>query len=218
MGILGIALDLAAIGRSIVPAYIDKYGDKRPIVKWKNGEKNYQQEAATVEEIQAWDTLHRPKLWGMVTGAVSGIIKLDFDGEDGRKLVDELGLHPHRRTGSGGYQQDFKHPGFKVKTVNSKTSKEKPWAKRYPGLDIRGDGGLAMIAGNNANGPYVWLRDEANLYEPDDLSILPPDMLDILGLVPKKSKTPHIDTLLREALLMCEQDGRNNDEHCRKCV
>ena len=57
----------------------------------------------------------RPEL---ITGALSGVIVLDFDGNEGTKVLHQLGLAPHVRTGSGGYHVYFAHPGWPVKTLN----------------------------------------------------------------------------------------------------
>ena len=137
-------------------------------------------ERADLSQIETWQKQFNPPLWGQVTGAISSIITLDHDGDQGRETMESLGLHPHRRTGSGGFQTDFIYPGWYVKTENNKSSSKKPWAQAYPGLDIRGDGGYAAIAGRNKKGPYEWLRDPADL---DSLDILPTELREWLGLL-----------------------------------
>jgi len=55
-----------------------------------------------------------------------------------------------------------------------------PW----PGLDIRGDGGFAVLIGRNSNGPYVLLRD----LEPDPWESLPTELQDYLFRYAHKSE------------------------------
>jgi len=102
-----------------------------------------------------------------VTGDISGIVILDFDGFKGLHLLTELGLEPHLMTGSGGAHVYFAHPGYAVKTLNGKSTPG--LARLFPGLDIRGDGGYAVFCGRNTDGPYTWLR-EPDLY---DFNLLP---------------------------------------------
>ncbi len=141
--------------------------------------KRYQTQLPTVEQINAWERHFHPGAWGIITGATSRIITLDFDGEQGKATLDRLGLDPHRRTGSGGFHVDFQHPGWRVKTLNHETSKERPWAQSYPGLDIRADGGYAAFVGYNTNGKYTWLRP----FNPAPLDLLPEALRRALGLL-----------------------------------
>jgi len=177
------------------------------------GWKRNQTERATNQQIRAWAKRYSPPAWAIVTGALSNRVVLDFDGEQGRETLERLGLQPHRRTGSGGYHVDFKHPGWHVKTLNSKSSKDRPWAKAYPGLDIRADGGYAAFCGRNESGAYQWLRDP----EADDLTLLPVDLRMYLGLEyppspidSSSSSTRLEDTLLDQALSKAGIDGRDN--------
>jgi hypothetical protein len=171
-------------GWSIIPCG----RNKKAIFKWKP----YQTRQATDAEFSAWSRLN-PATWALVTGAISGRITLDFDGDRGRQYMLELGLEPHRRTPSGGFHADFRHPGWHVKTLNGKTDRE--LQRRYPGLDIRADGGYACIAGRTDVGEYAWLRKP----EPYQLDILPVDLREFLGLLhppaaPPKQRTngkPH---------------------------
>src|SRR5436853_922392 len=173
---LECAIHIASqVQRSVIPVKLVGT-DKKPPVKWKP----YQFERATGSQIQQWQKQFNPDMWGQITGSISGIITLDHDGDHGRETMEAIGLHPHRRTGSGGFQTDFVHPGWYVKTENSKSSAKKPWAQAYPGLDIRADGGFAVIAGRNSKGPYEWLRDPEDL---DSLGILPTDLREWLGLL-----------------------------------
>jgi hypothetical protein len=103
-----------------------------------------------------WDKAS-PPAYGIVTRGISGVVTFDFDGERGRKLASEWGVRPHRKTGSGGLHWDVGYPGHYVPTLNGKAKEE--LGLRWPGLDIKGDGGYAVAVGRNKNGRYRWLRD-----------------------------------------------------------
>jgi Bifunctional DNA primase/polymerase, N-terminal len=155
---------------SIIPVGLDK----KPFFSWKK----WQNERASIETLEQWQRQHNPPAWAVITGAISNLIILDGDGTPGKKTFEDLGLNPHRRTGSGGLHCDFQYPGWRVPTLNSKSKIE--LGKRWPGLDIRGDGGYAVFYGNNTSGQYSWLRD---LGELERLSILPENLRDFLGLL-----------------------------------
>ena len=199
---------------SIIPVR----ADKRPAISsWKE----YQRRRATEVEIANW-TARNPDAWAVVTGEVSGIVILDFDGENGKKTMRQLGIKPHVATGSGGAHAYFQHPGHHVQTLNSKSKAE--LGERYPGLDIRADGGYAVFAGRNASGPYKWLRP----LEPDLIDILPAEVRAYLSLdKPLAYNTPRFRTngkevfasparglgqndLINRAWQRAENEGRNN--------
>ena len=204
--------DALALGWSIIPVG----SGKRPMIRsWKA----YQTRPPTEAELSEWLKL-QPPAWGMVTGAISKRIVLDFDGKPGRETMQKLELAPHRRTGSGGYHVDFKHPGWYVPTLNSKSKRRIHWDWR--GLDIRGDGGYAVFTGRNHAGTCRWLRDA----EPYELDLLPSDLRKILGLLdpptPRGKLTsgttprPSTETsarkgdLISRALSRVSSEGRNN--------
>lgn len=130
-----------AAGFSVVPADMNK----RPKVKWKQ----WQTERQTPEEQAA---LGHGSIWGLVTGALYGITVLDFDAEHGgMETLKALGLNPHVKT-PGGAHVYVEHPGYPVKNSARKFPE-------YPGMDVRGDGGLAWFAGRGKKGvyePLVW--------------------------------------------------------------
>ena len=145
-------------GWSVIPVRVDK----KPPLKWKI----YQQECPTQAEIERWSQEYHPDGWAVITGEVSGIVVLDFDGDKGRETLRKLGLNPHVRTGSGGFHVYLQHPGSRVQTLNSTSKRE--LGERYPGLDIRADGGYTVFTGRNESGTYQWLREP----KPDPLDIL----------------------------------------------
>ena len=200
------------LGWSIIPC--DR--NKKPRVRWKS----FQDCRPTPKEVEEW-SLRNPATWAFVTGQISERITLDFDGDPGRQALKKLGLTPHRRTPSGGYHVDFLHPGWYVPTLNSKSKRE--LGKRWPGVDIRGDGGYAIFSGRTDRGEYRRLRDP----QPEALDILPKELREFLGLLhpPAGTQVPwpngdlhlaperrRVDTerLIRTALDKAASEGRNN--------
>jgi hypothetical protein len=157
-----------------------------------------------------------------VTGELAGVVVADFDGEEGVKLMRKWGIKAHVRTGSGGFHWYALHPGWRVKTMNAKSCKGFwPW----PGLDIRGDGGFAVLLGRNKDGPYEQLRELV----PDPFDALPEEVRTfLLNRSEKKDAAPmpqarprHRSTtsnkhrvsaelLVRKALGIVPRSGRNN--------
>jgi hypothetical protein len=201
-----------AAGCSIIPTG----RNKKPIIPtWKQ----FQTRHADGAEYAKWSKMN-PPTWAIVTGAVSRRITLDFDGARGRETMGKLGLEPHRRSPSGGFHADFHHPGWHVATLNAKSKRE--LGARWPGLDIRADGGYVVFTGRTDRGEYTWLRGP----EPYDLSLLPTDLREFLGLLHPSAATseqkpngaPHAtlggrvdpERLIRMALDRVASEGRNN--------
>ncbi len=149
------------------------------------GWKQLQTRRASPKEVLYWQKTYDPAAWAVITGTISNLVLLDFDGQVGQQTRTRLGLaHPHVQTGSGGHHMYFQHPGWPVPTLNSKSSVE--LGKRWPGLDIRADGGYAAFCGSNTSGPYRWLRDPTL----EDLALLPEDLRQFLGLLlPPEART-----------------------------
>src|SRR5579871_3349110 len=83
-------------GWSVIPVR----GDKTPCL---NSWKRWQGERPTLQQVEAWQRKFNPPAWAVVTGSVSDVIILDFDGAEGRRTCEATGLEPHIQTGSGGY-------------------------------------------------------------------------------------------------------------------
>ena len=158
--------------RSIFPVSLDK----TPMVDtWKP----YQARYPTAEEFERWLKMS-PPAWALVTGALSRVFVLDFDGEKGQRWLDTWGLHAHVRSGSGGSHVYGEHPGWPVRTMNAKSAK---WlAEHYPGVDVRGDGGYIVFCGRNTSGAYKWLRGPTEDGLKTILLKLPEDLATFLGL------------------------------------
>ncbi|AFZ67894.1 bifunctional DNA primase/polymerase [Deinococcus peraridilitoris] len=185
-----------------------------------------QRERPTPEYVRTWLSHIRGKGVAVITGQLSGVIVLDFDGQAGAALLKQLNLQPHVRTGSGGFHVYFPHPGWKVQTLNSKSKAE--LGQRYPGLDIRADGGYAVLPpSKNVSGPYEQLRNFSDL---EPLESLPEELRAFLGLIAppqepqpptarlglagrvqsSRGKRPDEATLLEGALKEAAASGRNN--------
>lgn len=197
--------DLLGRGWTVIPVN----RTKKPLIAWKE----FQQRKPSAAELTKW-RLRNPPAWAVVTGQTSGVITLDFNGKLGCELLRELHLTPHRRTGSGGFHVDFCHPGSPVRTLNGISSKS--LGRKYPGLDIRGDGGYAIVLGENSAGRYEWLREP----EPDSLRLLPGELIrcftEPCAKGPSNGRPRHTDSegdqqrgrILAEAVERA-RDGRN---------
>jgi hypothetical protein len=159
--------NLVALGWSIIPCRLDK----KPFVgSWKP----YQLTPPSIAQVRKWEGALKPPAWAVITGAISRLVVADFDGQQGQELLECFGLGPHVRSGSGGNHVYLSHPGRHVPTLNGKAALE--LGKRWPGLDIRGDGGYAVCLGRSEYGEYHWLRDPI----PDSFELLPSDLREFL--------------------------------------
>src|SRR5437879_3209273 len=162
-------MEAVARGWSIIPCV----RNKKPLI---NAWKPFQVRCPTEQEISTWSALN-PAGSANITGSLSGRITPDFDGECGCETLAMLGIRPHRSTPSRGFHVDFKHPGWHVSTLNHKSKRE--LGARWPGLDIRADGGYVLFTGRISRGEYAWVRDP----EPYELDVLPEYLRDFLGLL-----------------------------------
>lgn len=115
---------------SIIP--IEAHG-KKPLIPWTE----YQRRRATREEREEWKKKFPGCNWGLVTGKVSGLVALDFDGEEGLALRKEKNVYgpiPTNLTGKGCHCL-FQHPEREIRNGT----------RLLPGLDVRGDGGYVVI-------------------------------------------------------------------------
>lgn len=147
MAISRIVAEALGRGWSIVPIG----HDKRPIVaKWKP----FQTKRPTRDVVSDWTGFPDRCGWAVITGMLSAVVVLDFDGEAGAAYLAEWGVSPHVRTPSGGNHVYVPHPGWHVKTFNAKSLRE----PAFRGVDIRGDGGYAGFNGRMDKGSYQILR------------------------------------------------------------
>ncbi|GBF04770.1 bifunctional DNA primase/polymerase [Deinococcus aerius] len=182
----------------------------RRVPAWRG----FQQERVSPDLLREW--FHpRRRVPGMagVTGTVSRRVVIDLDGAAGWALLKAWGLVPSALSGGGSPHLYFPHPGWKVRTLASGSFKNPP----FPGLDVRGDGGMIVLPPSVlANGRYQ-LLSEALL----DPACLPEAVALWTGLTcPPPPELPELDpsklragedapTLLREALNRAS-GARNN--------
>ena len=122
------ALAYTRRGWSVIPL---RPADKRPLLdSWER----FQHEAATPAQVAEWWRRWPRANVGIVTGAVSGLVVLDVDGEAGREALrgKELPPTPVVETGRG-WHYYFAHPGGDVRTC-----------KPASGLDLKADGGYVV--------------------------------------------------------------------------
>jgi hypothetical protein len=173
-------------GLSVIPVG----SDKRPLVKWEP----YQTEAPHADQIDEWWGAQFPEAnVGVVTGAVSGVVVLDADGQEGIESLKALRTPATTwldRTPRGGVHQWFRHPGVPIGNR----------AGLRPHLDVRGDGGYVVAP------PSV--RDDGRRYEwltsPDrcPLEPLPEPVLALLVAPPAATVPPTADQI---------PEGQRND-------
>ena len=150
-----------SLGLQVVPAFNPRAGEqwKRPSIRWREHE-NLQVSDETYEE---WFRDYRGTNIGVICGACSGrvvVIDLDTQKELGAAewWTALLDVHNNRmaletlcqRTGGGGLQLFFRWPD----------SHPLPSAHKTPiGVDIRGQGGFAVIApsAHESGRRYAWV-------------------------------------------------------------
>lgn len=128
---------------------------KRPLVAWEP----FQTRLPTINEVRAWWTRWPNANIGMPTGALAGVVVLDADSSEAKKLAMEQGgvdRTPAVFTGKpGGIHFWLAHPGEVVSN----------FARKRPGLDFRGDGGYVLVPPSlHASGArYRWVEGTAAL-------------------------------------------------------
>jgi hypothetical protein len=126
------AQQYAAAGLSVIPCLPR---DKKPAIPWQQ----YQERRATASELSAWFGNGKAHNLAIVTGAVSGVLVLDVDGSEGLASIADKSLPPTPCVKTAkGYHYYYRHPGFPVRN----------FARRLPGLDLRGDGGYVLAPGS----------------------------------------------------------------------
>lgn len=142
---------------------------KRPLTLWET----YQQRLPTIQEVKTWWTRWPNANIGMPTGKLSGIVVLDADSGEAKKLAMEQGgvdRTPAVFTGKpGGIHFWLAHPGVEVSN----------FAHKRPGLDFRGDGGYVLVPPSlHATGAnYRWVGGTDHLTPAD----VPPWLLALLN-------------------------------------
>lgn len=166
-------------GMSLVPLRSNRVS----YVRWKPRQISRPSLAEIEDEFARFD----PAMIANVTGLVSRRLTFDFDGEIGRELYKHLQLPaPHRTTPSGGFHLDVEWPDDDL-IIPSLTYKGTTWlGELHPGLDLRGQGGLAIVWGADQRGEYEWIRP----YEPVPFSVIEDLMPDLVEALRDRQKGP----------------------------
>jgi hypothetical protein len=145
------ALGYLSLGWSVIP---DEAAGKRPLVGWEV----FQHQAPTPDQVRVWWRRWPEANVAIVTGSSSGLVVLDVDPRHGgdvslAALERHWGALPptiESVTGGGGRHLYFAHPGG---VVHNRVG-------LAPGIDLRGDGGLAVAPpSRHASGQrYRWVE------------------------------------------------------------
>lgn len=162
-------------GWSVIPIGLGK-DRKAPLYEWAD----FQTRAATEAEVNAWKRNKKTASWAIVTGAVSGIISVDLDGPEGEDTRKRWGLKQNINTPRGAHVY-VTHPGFRVPTLNGKAAKE--LGRRFPGVDVKGDGGYSIVCGSSIHGAYVPIH-----LDPYPWEFLPKDLRQFLQAESEKKR------------------------------
>jgi hypothetical protein len=153
-GLLEKAIGYAKRGWRVFPC---KPQGKTPLVKWRD------QATIDPEVIRDFWKKYPGANIGVVTGAISGIVVVDVDGNEGMAIWDELvAAHgfftetPTAMTGGGGEHYYFAHPGGTFRNTTSKIGEH---------IDTRGDGGyvVAPPSLHPSGGRYRWMGESERL-------------------------------------------------------
>ncbi len=117
---------------------------------------------------------------GVATGAASGIVVIDVDGNKGGeesllKIQETMGFLPSTMkflTGNG-YHLIFNYPDIPIKSRTDIFGKE-----TYPGIDVRGDGGYIIVFPSRHKTGRYYEYDKASPQETVDL---PKNYVEFLG-------------------------------------
>ncbi len=146
-----------AYAREGLPVFPIVPRGKRPLV-----EGGFKAATKDADKIREWWTRWPDANIATPTGAFSGRIVIDLDGEKGIAAMRKL-IEPHgkigtltAKTGGGGLHLHLQHPGRPIKNSASKIA---------PGVDVRGDGGYIVLPPSvHANGKtYTWIDPAAPL-------------------------------------------------------
>jgi|GEM_PF-3892084 len=146
-------------GWSIIPI---KAMSKQPLISaWKQ----YQTRRPSEAEISLWRNQHPQANVAVICGAVSGLVVLDVDSDDGWRYLKANGCFlpptPRAESSPGKAHIYFRHPGGVVKNM----------IRKLPGIDIKGDGGyvVAPPSVHPSGATYRWLDG----FAPVDVDVAP---------------------------------------------
>lgn len=167
-----------------------KARDKAPLGKWSQ----WQHEKPDPATVAQW--ARTPSNVGIVTGAISGLVVLDLDTYEAKRIAEERNGGPFQtviaKTGKGEHVY-FKHPGG---VIGNRT-------ELFPGADLRGDGGFVVGPGSTHKngGQYEWINPPG-LFE---LAQMPQWLIDALSQ-PAKGEPAKGEPI--------RHDSSGNDPYC----
>lgn len=202
MTLLEAALAYERLGWSVFPI---KPRDKTPLVKWQP----YQNKKPTPDDVQKWWAKWPDANIGLVTGAISGVVAMDIDSQEGREAyIAEFGeLHNTIRQTTG------KPGGLHLLFFPRNGTKYQNMARTIPFVDVRGDGGYIVVAPSvHPNGTvYKWEHIDPVEMGLADLMPIPDAVHDVLTTHKgKESATKNEEGWVNELLLMGVEDGARN--------
>lgn len=103
--------------------------------------------AATTDitQVSKWWAEHPYANIGMPTGAVSGRVVVDIDAPEAKEELRPIPVTRGVRTGRGGLQLHYEHPGVEVRNDQAGPGKPTKLAPVSGGVDFRGDGGYVLL-------------------------------------------------------------------------
>lgn len=182
-----------ALGWSVIPI---KPQDKRPLIAWEPN----QTERATMADVDGWLSKWPSMNLAVATGAISGIIVLDLDGEIGLRSLRESG-----RAAPKTLLQKTPHGWHCIYQANGHVIRNA--AGVLPKVDIRGDGGYIVVPPSTlADGAYRWHYRLAPVPVPDWLES-PPETPEVPTAVEAHQAAPR---WIRETLERGVGKGERN--------
>uniref|UniRef100_A0A6M3IZJ0 Putative bifunctional DNA primase/polymerase n=1 Tax=viral metagenome TaxID=1070528 RepID=A0A6M3IZJ0_9ZZZZ len=182
MSLVEQAVKYAQLGWSVFPIRAiddphpdDPDNDKHPYIKWKS----LQIRRADEKQIRTWWKKFPKARIGIVTGKISNLVVIDFDGPGATSLFEskicDLPDTIMQNTGrlDGGFHKFFKHPGdgYNIRPAVGKNH-------GMDGIDIRADGGYVVIAPSPhiSGRQYEWGKINPIDDGLNDLLELPPEV------------------------------------------
>lgn len=197
--LLTTALEYAKLGWSIIPI---KPHEKKPFTAWKI----FQSKRATNEQIIEWWEEFPETRIGIVTGKISDLIVVDFDGPEAKPLFEKkvcsLPDTFVQATGKGSHAL-FRHPGNKNGFRNDSNY------NGLKGVDLRTNGGYIVVAPSPYNPEinYQWKNCDPVTQGLGKISEMPEEMVEFFS----KSSSPARAHTKRIDLDGVDKGGRDNE-------
>jgi hypothetical protein len=176
MSLVNIALGYAELGWSVIPL-VPKCKFPPKGVTWKDR----QTKRATPEQIRQWWEEHSEAQIGIVTGKISNLIVIDFDGPGAiERFEARVGSIPETIMQSTGRTDGGTHALFQY---HGESNGLRTKAGGLEGVDLKADGGIVVVhpslhkSGKN----YQWLNINPLKHGLDDLLEMPSEMIEFFS-------------------------------------